>query len=161
MPYLTKKVILKKAFLFLTFISVCLPAVAEELDLTEFGKSYFAAWKATQTPNATQKDIEHYLSFLKDDVGHQHLPYDSDDSRIPSGKQDMRNGMAYYIGAHTKYSAKLNKIVPAYNVIVITYSTQSSGIHPQTKEVVNQSYEIMEVLEIEDGKLSVIRKYSE
>lgn len=152
---------MKKVFLLLSFISVFLPVVAEELDLTEFGKSYFAAWKATQAPNATQKDIEYYLSFLKEDVGHQHLPYVSDDSRVPSGKEDMRNGMAYYLGAHTEYSAKLNEIIPAYNVVVIKYLTQSSGIHPQTKEVINQSYDTMEVLEIEDGKVSVIRKYSE
>lgn len=152
---------MKKAILFLYFISVCLPVAAEEFDLTEFGKSYFAAWKATQAPDATQKDIEHYLSFLKEDVGHQHLPYASGDSRIPTGKQDMRNGMAYYLGAHTKYSAKLNEIIPAYNVVVIKYLTLSSGVHPQTKEVVSQSYDTLEVLEIEDGKVSVIRKYSE
>lgn len=152
---------MKKAFLFLSFILVYLPVVAGEFDLTEFGKSYFAAWEATQAPNATQKDIEHYLSFLKEDVGHQHLPYARDDSRIPTGKQDMRNGMRYYLGAHTKYSAKLNEIIPAYNVVVIKYLTQSSGVHPQTKEVINQSYDTLEVLEIEDGKVSVIRKYSE
>ncbi|QLE85302.1 nuclear transport factor 2 family protein [Shewanella sp. Scap07] len=152
---------MRKAILFISFIFICLPVSAEELDLTEFGKSYFAAWKATQVPNATKKDIEHYLSFLKEDIGHQHLPYVNDDSRIPTGKQNMRSGMAYYLGAHTQYSAKLNEIVPAHNVVVIKYFTKSSGVHPQTKEVVNQSYDTMEVLEIEDGKVSVIRKYSE
>ncbi|MDO6621089.1 MULTISPECIES: nuclear transport factor 2 family protein [unclassified Shewanella] len=152
---------MKKAIALISFLFICLPVVAEEFDLTEFGESYFAAWKATQAPDATQNDIEYYLSFLKEDVGHQHLPYANDDSRIPTGKQDMRNGMQYYLGAHTQYSAKLNEIVPAYNVVVIKYFTQSSGIHPQTKEVVNQSYDTMEVLEIEDGKVSVIRKYSE
>ena len=150
-----------KRLLLLLCIMLSQSIYADELDLTAFAKSYFSAWKATQAPNATQEDIEHYLSFLKEDVGHQHLPYASDDSRLPTGKVDMRKGMTYYLGAHKQYSATLNQVVPAYNVVVITYSTQSSGVHPQTQEIVNQRYDTMEVLEIEDGKVSVIRKYSE
>lgn len=152
---------MKRLFLFFSCFALSLSLSANEIDLTEFGKSYFSAWKATQAPDATQQDIEHYLSFLKEDVGYQHLPYASDDSRLPTGKEDMRSGMSYYLGAHTDYSAQLNQIVTAYNVVVVTYSTQSSGVHPQTKKVVNQSSDTMEVLEIEDGKVSVIRKYSE
>ncbi|ACA87093.1 nuclear transport factor 2 family protein [Shewanella woodyi] len=152
---------MKKLILLISCFIAAFSAYAEEVDLKEFGKSYFQAWQATQVPEATTKDVENYLSFLKEDVGHQHLPYASDDSRLPSGKSNMREGMAFYLGAHTAYSATLNQIVPAYNVVVITYSTQSSGIHPQTKEVIHQNYETMEVLEIEDGKVSVIRKYSE
>jgi hypothetical protein len=150
---------LKKLYLFLLSLSISLSLSAAEIDLTEFGKSYFTAWKATQAPNATKQDIEHYLAFLKDDVGHQHLPYDPDDSRLPDGKESMRNGMSFYLGSHTNYSAELYEVVPAYNAVVITYLTHSSGVHPQTKEVIDQSYETMEVLEIEDGKVSVIRKY--
>ncbi|MDB2386956.1 nuclear transport factor 2 family protein [Shewanella sp.] len=152
---------MKKLCLFLLSISSSLSINADEVDLTEFGQSYFAAWKATQAPNASKQDIEHYLSFFKDDLGHQHLPYDADDSRTSEGKDSMRNGMNYYLGAHTDYSAELSQVVPAYHVVMITYSTKSSGIHPQTKEVVHQSYDTMEVLEIEDGKVSVIRKYSQ
>lgn len=152
---------MKRLYLFLISLSISLSLSAGEVDLTEFGKSYFSAWKATQAPNATKQDIQHYLSFLKDDVGHQHLPYDPDDSRLPDGKESMRNGMSFYLGAHTDYSAELYQVVPAYNVVVINYSTKSSGVHPQTKEVMHQSYDTMEVLEIEDGKVSVIRKYSE
>ncbi|WP_076537668.1 nuclear transport factor 2 family protein [Shewanella sp. UCD-KL21] len=152
---------MKRLFLFLLFLSVSMSINADEIDLTEFGKSYFSAWKATQTPNATKQDLEHYLSFLKDDIGHQHLPYAPDDSRLSDGKNSMRNGMSYYLGSHVDYSAELLQVVPSYNVVVITYSTKSSGIHPQTKEMMHQSYDTMEVLEIEDGKVSVIRKYSE
>jgi hypothetical protein len=45
----------------------------------------------------------------------------------------MREGMSHYLGAHTEY----------------------------TGELVTDSYRTLEVLEIEDGKVSVIRKYSE
>lgn len=152
---------MRKFVLSLAALAYCLSAQAEITDLSEFGKSYFSAWAATQSPNATQSDLEHYLSFLADDVGHQHLPYASDDSRHPSGKADMRKGMLVYLGAHSEYSAQLHQVIPAHNAVVITYSTSSSGIHPQTKKEVKLNYDTMEVLEIEEGKVSVIRKYED
>ena len=37
----------------------------------------------------------------------------------------------------------------------------AKSIHPQTKEVMTLNFVTVEVLEIENGKVSVIRKYSE
>lgn len=130
-------------------------------NLEKFGTEYFSAWKATQSPAATEKDIENYLEFLTDDIGHQHLPYDPEADRTPEGKISMREGMAYYLGTHTEYNAKLISIVFGHNVVIIKYSTCSKGKHPQTGEIIEQSYNTIEVLEIENGKVSVIRKYSE
>ena len=130
-------------------------------NVEKFASEYFLAWSASQSPAATKKDIEIYLEFLTDDIGHQHLPYDALADRVPDGKTSMREGMRYYLGAHTEYKAKLMSIVSGYNVIVIKYSTFSKGKHPQTGEVMEQSYDMVEVLEIEKGKVSVIRKYSE
>ena len=67
-------------------------ANAEQFNSEKFAKDYFDAWVATQSPTATNKDIEHYLSFLTDDIGHQHLPYDPDDTRSSEGKKNMREG---------------------------------------------------------------------
>ncbi|MDG1752686.1 MAG: hypothetical protein P8I03_13665 [Thalassotalea sp.] len=53
------------------------------------------------------KDIEYYLSLLIDDIGHQHLPFDSDDSRNSDGKSLMRKGMNHYLGRHTEYKGTL------------------------------------------------------
>ena len=136
-------------------------ASAEEFDSEVFGIDYFNAWTATQRPTATKENIEHYLSFLTEDVGHQHLPYDPDDTRNPDGKENMREGMGYYLGAHTEYSGKLISNTSGHDVVVIKYQTSSKGIHPKTKEVITQNYLTLEVLEIESGKVSVIRKYSE
>lgn len=133
----------------------------ESLDLNHFAETYFAAWSATQTPQATREDIEGYMDLLTDDVGHQHLPYDPGSDRDPQGKNKMREGMTYYLGAHDEYSSSLSEVVPGFNVVVIKYDTHSKGTHPQTGEVIEQSYETVEVLELEDGKVSVIRKYSE
>lgn len=130
-------------------------------DLSELGQKYFAAWVATQSPDATKKDLAHYLSFLKSDVAHQHLPYDSDDSRLPDGKESIREGMLFYLGTHSAYTATLKQVIPAHNAIAITYTTLSKGVHPQTNEPIELHYSTMEVLEIEDGKVAVIRKYEE
>ena len=137
-----------------------LNAIAET-GLSELGNRYFSAWAATQSPDATEKDLEHYLSFLKADVAHQHLPYDSDDSRLPDGKESIRKGMLFYLGSHSEYEATLKQVIPAYNAIAITYTTSSKGVHPQTNELIELHYSTMEVLEIEDGKIAVIRKYEE
>jgi len=151
------------------FISICLVLIsstisaanAERFNPAEFAKDYFNAWAATQSPAATKENLEHYLSFLTEDVGHQHLPYDPDDTRSPDGKKNMREGMSYYLGGHTEYLGKLISHTDGQDVVVIKYETSSKGIHPQTKQVIVQNYLTLEVLEIENGKVSVIRKYSE
>jgi ketosteroid isomerase-like protein len=146
----------------LSFVALfwSLNAIADTA-LSELGNRYFAAWEATQSPNATKEDVEHYLSFLKDDVAHQHLPYDSDDSRLPDGKESIRKGMLFYLGSHSAHKATLKQVIPAHNAVAITYTTSSKGVHPQTNELVELHYSTMEVLEIEDGKIAVIRKYEE
>jgi hypothetical protein len=47
------------------------------------------------------------------------------------------------------------------DAVIIKYDTYAKGKHPQTAEVIEQSYDTVEVLELEAGKVSVIRKYSE
>ena len=136
-------------------------ANAEEFNPENFAKNYFNAWVATQSPDATKENIEFYLSFLTEDVGHQHLPYDPDDTRSSEGKKNMRNGMNHYLGAHTEYTGTLINFTLGYGVVVIQYDTVAKGIHPQTKELITQNYRTLEVLEIDSGKVSVIRKYSE
>lgn len=133
---------------------------AGSFDGQAFAKQYFKAWQATQTPTATSQDVENYLALLSDDVGHQHLPYAADDSRNDDGKATMRKGMIYYLAAHTEYRATLVSHTLGDDVVVIVYDTRSKGIHPQTKQALVLNYRTLEVLEIENGKVSVIRKYS-
>lgn len=132
-----------------------------DLNLEDFGNVYFSAWKATQAPGATQSDIKNYLKLLKDNVGHQHLPYDPVADRAPDGKSRMMEGMTYYLGVHQEYEAELLMILTDFNVVAIQYRTYSKGIHPQTgKEIVSRNT-TLEVLEMEDGMVGVIRKYSD
>ncbi|MFT5450919.1 MAG: ketosteroid isomerase-like protein [Enterobacterales bacterium] len=126
-----------------------------------FIKDYFSAWKNSQKPKAEKKDLEQYLAFLTDDIGYQHLPYSNDDSRNADGKKDMRKGMSYYLGIHTKYSAKLIKYSYGHNVIVLEFETAFEGIHPDNDQPISNTSKVIEVLEIEKGKVSVIRHYSD
>jgi len=144
------------------FYSLCL--LAEDMDSEDaetFANHYFAAWSATQSPTASKEDIENYLKILVDDVGHQHLPYDPIADRSPEGKSNMRKGMTYYLAGHTEYRSKLISVSTGYNVIIIKYSSDAKGKHPQTGEIVEITGTTIEVLEMENGKVSVIRKYSE
>ncbi len=149
-------------FLLLAFVLIATPLVhAQEFDPDEFAAAYFEAWVATQSPEATEEDVEHYLSFLAEDVGHQHLPYDPDATRHPTGKQEMREGMTYYLGAHTEYQGTLLDHMYGHDVVIIKYESASKGVHPQTGQEMVQQFVTVEVLELEDGKVSVVRKYSD
>ncbi|GLX78365.1 hypothetical protein tinsulaeT_17050 [Thalassotalea insulae] len=139
-------------------------AAAKEVktDLNTLAQDYFTKMMATQAPNATAQDIENFLALMTDDVGSTHLPYVTDDSRQPDGKAQMRQGMSFYLGAHTEYSAKiLNTFVFNDTAIAVRYRNSAKGIHPQNKQPINYTSTMMDVLEIENGKIAVIRKYHE
>jgi hypothetical protein len=58
-----------------------------------------------------KSDIQNYLSLLKDDIGHQHLPYSPSSIRELNGKQNLLEGTPYYLGAHTEHAATLKTII--------------------------------------------------
>lgn len=142
----------------LAFIST--NAIADDFDYETFFKSYYQAQLMTQQPKATQEDIEHYLSFLTDDVGNQHIPNAPDDTREPDGKAMMRKGMNRYLGAHSEYHGKIIDVQYGYNVISIKHKFSAKGKRSDGSEF-SYSKIALDVLELENGKVSVIRRYSE
>ena len=117
---------------------------------------------ATQAPNASEKELEAYLSLLTDDVGSQHIPYQVNDSRTAEGKKLMRKGMSFYLGAHTHYESELlNTFIFNDSGFVIRYKNHAKGIHPQSKQPIEYTSVMMEVIEVENGKVAMIRKYHE
>jgi len=151
------------SLLFGVFVQLSTTVSAEEskFDYEQFIKVYFAAWTNVQKPNAKQEDLERYLALLTDDIGYQHLPYSNDDKREPGGKKRMRKGMTYYLGVHTEYKAKLVNFASGFNVVMIEYDTTAKGIHPDNGQQITINNRSFEVLEIENGKVSVIRHYSD
>lgn len=133
--------------------------VADDFDYDAFIKAYYQAQVATQQPDATKEDLEHYLSFLTEDVGNQHFPNAPDDSREPDGKALMRKGMTHYLGVHTEYQAELISYEFGYNAIAFKHKFAGKGKRADGSEF-SYSKTAMDVLELENGKVSVIRRYS-
>lgn len=99
---------------------------------------------------------------MADDIGNQHIPYQPDDSRTPDGKEQMRKGMSFYLGAHTFYkSTLLNTFVFNDTGFAIRYKNDAKGIHPQNKQPIEYTSTMLDVIEIENGKVAMIRKYHE
>lgn len=145
----------------LVFLALFTASVAaDEFDYHAFVKSYYLALVNTQQPTANQADLEHYLSFLTEDVGNQHFPNAPDDSREPNGKAMMRKGMSRYLGVHTEYVAKLIDYQIGYNVVSIKHSFSAKGKRSDGSEF-SYAKVTLDVLELEDGKVSIIRRYSE
>lgn len=137
-------------------------AAQQAIDLKAFAQQYFDAMVATQAPNATTVELEAYLALLTDDIGHSHLPYVTDDSRLPDGKAMMRKGMTFYLAAHTAYQAELLDVFTFnQSAIAIRYKHSAKGIHPQSKQPIEYTSIMMEVLELEGNQVAVIRKYHE
>jgi hypothetical protein len=134
--------------------------LADEFDYDGFVKAYFNALVMTQQPNTTKEDLEHYLSFLTDDVGNQHFPNAPDDSRDPNGKDMMRKGMSRYLGVHTEYKAEIIDYQYGYNVVSIKHKFSAKGKRSDGSDF-SYSKVALDVLELENGKVSVIRRYSE
>lgn len=134
----------------------------EPFDLKAFAQHYYKTMTATQAPGAGTKELEAYLSLLTDDVGSQHIPYQVDDSRTVNGKELMRKGMSFYLGAHTLYESELlNTFIFNESGFAIRYKNHAKGIHPQSKQPIEYTSVMMEVIEIENAKVAMIRKYHE
>lgn len=152
---------MKKIFIY--FASVALFSTstwADDFDYDAFVKAYYHAEVMTQQPNATKEDLEHYLSFLTEDVGNQHFPNAPDDSREPNGKAMMRKGMSYYLGVHSEYQAELIDYQYGYNAVSIKHKFSAKGKRADGSGF-SYSKIALDVLELENGKVSVIRRYSE
>ena len=153
---------MKKLLVAVVLSLLSLSAVADDsgFDVEKFVTEYLDARTATQQPDATGEDLEHYLAFLVEDVGYQHLPYNDDDSRHPMGKSDMRDGMTFYLGKNEGFTAELVNFTYGFNVVAIQYK----GVHKYQREGEPQTvdkYSAMDVLELDNGKVTVIREYLE
>ena len=143
---------------FVVFSSV-VNAGEKNFDYTAFAKAYFSAFNQTQKPKATKKDLENYLSFLTDDVAHQHLPYDTTDTRNPGGKEELRQGMTRWLAVNTEYKAELISIAYERDVVVIKYRSTVKLNNENTGKELVINRKRLEVLELDNEKVAIIRKY--
>jgi len=149
----------KILFSCLIFCSGMASADSTNLSYVDLANTYAQAWFKTQSSTATKEDLEHYLSLLTDDVAYQHLPYDKTDEREEGGKEVLRRGMAQWLASSVDYKATINSINFSNNLITINYNSSTTIIDSKTKEkrVINRH--VIDSLEIDNNKISVIRKY--
>lgn len=154
-----------------TIVSIVLSLIVSPLafandvdDLNELAMQYFEAKVATQQPDATKEDLEVYLALLTDDVGYEHKPYrllENGTEETDNGKPRMREGMNFYLGGNEKFTADLVNVAVGHNAIAIQYSGTHEYRRGGEGPILKEKYNLMEVLEIVDGKVSIIREYNE
>ena len=131
---------------------------AEEPNLEQLAQTYFQARLATQQPGASETDLEAYLALLSENVGYEHKPY-SLLGETNGGKQRMREGMTRYLGKNEAYDAELVSIATGHNA----FSIQYKGTHVYRRggegPILTKHFNAMDVLEVEGGKISIIREY--
>ncbi|WP_372761552.1 nuclear transport factor 2 family protein [Pseudoalteromonas sp.] len=146
--------------LLLSIMSTATLANVDKFDYDNFVKKYHSAMTMTQTPHASKEDLERYLSFLTDDIGYQHFPNAADDSREPDGKELIRKGMSRYLGVHTQYNGQIVEYIVGYNSVALKHKFAAKGLRADGSEF-SYSKVVLDVLELENGKVSVIRRYGQ
>ena len=140
--------------------SIGITGASDEIDLNHFAVKYFEAKVATQDPDATPQILEAYLALLTEDVGYEHKPYRIL-GEVDGGKSRMRAGMTYYLGGNESYSAELVNVAVGHNAVAIQYKGIWSGTRSgEGATIFTKNFLVMEVLEITDGKVSLIREFS-
>jgi ketosteroid isomerase-like protein len=153
---------MKKLILFILFSTTIIyhgNAQKTTFNSVDFATAYFKAWNKTQMPKASEKDLENFLALLTDDVALQHLPYQKNDTRKSNGKETLRKGMNRWRGANTSYKSRLIEVNHGHNVIVLKYQAVMTIIDSKTKKTRTITRNNVEVLELDNGKVAIIRKY--
>ena len=63
--------IMKKYLQIIITLLVVIPSLTSASETDAIAQSYFTAWNASQSPGATEDDLNAYLSLLTAGVGHQ------------------------------------------------------------------------------------------
>ena len=63
-----------------------------------------------------------------------------------------------YLGVHTEYEAKILEYIVGYNSIALKHTFSAKGLRSDGSEF-SYSKVVLDVLELENGKVSVIRRY--
>ncbi|GJM11106.1 MAG: hypothetical protein DHS20C11_33820 [Lysobacteraceae bacterium] len=152
--------LLKGALLSLTLgLALSSNAHAQSVpELHSLGKTYFDAWVATQQPGATSDVLENYLALLDDNVGYEHKPHRLL-GEVDGGKDRMREGMTYYLGKNVAFDVKLTGLVAAKGMVAIEYEGEHVFQRGGEGPVLTEQFRAVDVLEVADGKVAIIRQF--
>ena len=151
-------VLFRAIFFFLIFVMASL-AHAESSAVESHIDGYFSAWQKSQQPYASRADLEHYLTFLTEDAAWQHLPYATSDERISGGKEKIRQGMIRWLGSHESYHAELIKAHESAHFIILEFISEATIKNANTGKIETIKRHYLDVLELENSKVAVMRRY--
>jgi hypothetical protein len=147
-----------KQFIIIFIFAMFSISYAESASNKPLVKQYFEAWVASQQPDASIKDLEHYLSFLSEDVAWQHLPYAKSDERKAGGKETLKQGMLNWLGNHHSYSAELIRVENNQHFMIIEFRSVAQAIDSSgEKAMIRRHY--LDVLELDENRVAIVRRY--
>ncbi len=68
--------------------------------------------------------------------------------------------MTRYLGSHIEYQAKLIALTYGLNAVAIQFDVSLKARRGPDQPIVSMTFNSLELLEIENGKVSIIRKYN-
>lgn len=151
---------MKKMIAFVLLVLASTGVYGEEVDLDNFARQYFSAFVDFQLPEANSDVLDKYLDYLAVDVGHTHMPFRKDDTKYADGRDRYRKDLLSMMGKNKKLKAKLLE-VRVFNTTAVALRFELSATYVDTdKDIVSPwSFVLTDILEIEDGKVSMIRRY--
>lgn len=109
----------------LVLMTVCAKSHAgiNKHNLTEITKKYLTAKTAVQQKNSTKADIEHMLSFMKDDIQTEHKPHKTlQCENDGKGKEGFREGLSYYLGKYTSTKLTIDSVTEGKNMVAVKFT---------------------------------------
>ncbi len=121
-------------------------------DLREITRQYMMAKQAVQQKDSTAKDVEHMLSFMKDDIQTEHKPHVTlQCENDGKGKEGFRTGLSHYLGKYESTEIIITHINVGENMTSVQFSEL---IRFERDGVMNRSFDNnLYILEFDGDKI--------
>jgi hypothetical protein len=117
-------------------------------------KRYLQARIQTMQANATESDIDKALAFCTDDLVYEHPAVKA----ITKGKENLKHGMAGYLGETKQASFRLGRVLANKNVVMAEVEMKFLA-KKEDGSWTGGGRKNLTVFEIEDGKIKRILDY--
>lgn len=95
---------------------------SETPDYEQIVRNYIAAKNAVQQSDSTAQDVEHMLSFMKDDIQTEHKPHKfMECENNGKGKERFRAGLTHYLGKYDSTDTEILNITPGQNMAAVKF----------------------------------------
>ena len=118
--------------------------------------SFIAAYEAAHQPKVTDNDLDHYFSFMSDNIVDEHVAY-----RVKSeGKDKPRKNLKAYALRTVSWTETVESIILGSKTAVVSVITDSKYYkNDKLKHFVGRTIWVLEFNE--QGLISYIRRYQD